>query len=170
MRIEIGCTWEGKEIAQRERACLCLSLREDSLEISIEAPFRGDPAPPHPPGSTPGLWEYEVLELFLLGEDGHYTELEFGPYGHYLVLLLKGERQVLRQGMEIDFSVQRRQHSWKGVAVVPQTLLPESPVALNAYAIHGEGKSRVYLAHAPVPGPSPDFHQLSCFRPVAWLS
>ena len=167
MRVDIGRTWDGREIADSERATLDLSLRGDTLEIAMEAPFHGDRAPPHPPGSTPGLWEYEVLELFLLGEDQRYTELEFGPFGHYLLLQLQGERQVVRQGMEIHFEVERDPLRWQGLARVPLALLP-TPVALNAYAIYGTGESRTWLAHVPVPGSAPDFHQLAHFRPVRW--
>jgi len=32
------------------------------------------------------------VEAFFLNEAGQYLELEFGPYGHYLVLLLNGVR------------------------------------------------------------------------------
>ena len=167
MRIEIGCTWDGQELAAAERSFLDLSMQGDTLEVSMEAPFGGDRAPPQPPGSTPGLWEYEVLELFLLGADQKYTEMEFGPFGHYLVLQLKGERQVVRQGMAIEFVAERSPERWKGLARIPASLLP-SVVALNAYAIHGTGKNRTWLAHVPVPGPAPDFHQLARFRTVSW--
>ena len=32
------------------------------------------------------------MEAFFLNDVGQYLELEFGPYGHYLVLLLDGVR------------------------------------------------------------------------------
>jgi hypothetical protein len=41
--------------------------------------------------------------------------------------------------------------------------VPEGPWRFNAYAIHGVGAARRYLAHFPVPGPRPDFHRLECF-------
>ena len=36
-----------------------------------------------------GLWDYEVVELFLLNSDTEeYLELEFGPHGHYLAWVI----------------------------------------------------------------------------------
>ena len=33
------------------------------------------------------LWEYDVVECFLVGPDGRYLELELGAGGHFLALL-----------------------------------------------------------------------------------
>jgi hypothetical protein len=61
------------------------------VELRILAPYYDDPAPP---GGKVGeayfkLWDYEVVEAFFLNqEDQQYLELEFGPHGQHLMLLL----------------------------------------------------------------------------------
>jgi hypothetical protein len=107
-----------------------------------------------------------VVELFLLGDDDRYLEIELGPWGHYLVLELAGQRQVVSSGGEIAFDVKRGHVGWTGRAVIPAAWIP-APVGLgNAYAIHGLGKARRYRALHPVPGEQPDFHRLDCFGPI----
>ena len=57
----------------------------DGLRVAVDAPAHGDPPPctpeggPAPVGATWALWDHEVVELFVLGADDHYTELELGP-------------------------------------------------------------------------------------------
>jgi hypothetical protein len=41
------------------------------------------------------------------------------------------------------------------------------PHRLNAFAMHGLGLRRRYLAMEPVPGEAPDFHRLEHFLP--WI-
>ena len=53
-----------------------------------------------------------------------------------------------------------------GSAVARLEDLPPGLAAANAYAIHGEGSARRYLAWTPVPGPAPDFHRLEYFAPL----
>lgn len=43
--------------------------------MEVDAPFHDDPAPPLPVGVCPGLWDYEVVELMLLGSDERYLEV-----------------------------------------------------------------------------------------------
>ena len=70
----------------------------DDLIVKIEAPFFGDPAPG---GGKPGeaffkLWEYEVVEAFFLNGADKYLEVEFGPHGQHIVLLLDGRRNAIK--------------------------------------------------------------------------
>ena len=48
-----------------------------------------------------GLWEYEVLELFIAGANDEYLELEFGPFEHHLALAFKGERVLKDDQVEL---------------------------------------------------------------------
>jgi len=68
------------------------------VELLITAPYYGDPAPP---GGKAGeayfkLWEYEVVEAFFLNQQDQYLELEFGPHGQHLALLLAGQGRAIR--------------------------------------------------------------------------
>ena len=162
-RISIAQDWQGHPLPPALHAVLALRLTPRALLVTIDAPYHGDPAPASPPGSTPRLWEHEVVELFLAGpgpaEAVPYTELELSPCNHYLVLQLVGARRVVSQGMPVRTRCRIEGKRWRGLVRVPLRLLPPLPWRVNAFAIHGTGRSRRYLAAAPMPGPKPDFHQ-----------
>ena len=52
-----------------------------------------------------GLWDYEVVEIFFLASKNEemYLELEFGPHGHHLGLLLHGRRNCLIHSFPITY-------------------------------------------------------------------
>ena len=163
----IAQTWDGDAVPENERATLSLHLSSTALQISVEAPFYGDPAPSPSPGSTWELWNFEVVELFVLGRsEERYLEVELGPHGHHLVLQLHGRRNIVRKSLPLVFEARRSGPRWSGQARVPLDLLPPRPWLGNAYAIHGTGPARRYLAWTSVPGDSPDFHRLDRFAPL----
>jgi hypothetical protein len=107
-----------------------------------------------------------VFELFIAGTTDAYTEIELGPHGHFIVLQLEGERNIVSHGHAIAYSARIEGRRWWAKARVPLDLLPPRPWRANAYAIHGIGEGRRYLACQAVPGPAPDYHQLRFFRKV----
>ena len=169
LRFEIQCAWDGGPLHRGEWARVALEMDggRGTLAIAIEAADYGDPAPPSPPGAFPGLWEYEVVELFLLGEDERYLELEFGPHGHFLALWFHGERRRVDSNWTLTYRAERLPGRWAGQATISLEALPPGVHAFNGYAIHGQGAARRYLAASPVPGAEPDFHQLQHFRALA---
>lgn len=166
--LRTAATWDGEAAAGGEIATITLAGERAGLRVEFEAPFHGDPPPNAAPGSCDGLWEHEVVELFVAGPGERYLELELGPHGHFLVLQLDGVRRRAGPPVDLDHGVEAAIEGgrWRGVAVVPWDLLPAGPHRVNAYAIHGAAPRR-YLAHASVPGPVPDFHRLERFVPVA---
>ena len=102
LRLSIASTWDGVDIGPSERVTMQLELLADELVLRIDAPFHHDPAPGSSAGSTDALWRHEVVELMLLGSDERYLEVELSPHGHYLVLMLQGRRNVVRQGLQLD--------------------------------------------------------------------
>jgi hypothetical protein len=164
----IDKTWNGGAIGADERVQLELGLADDSLRVLVDAPFHGDSPPPMPPGSTPGLWNHEVVELFVASSAAggvvHYLELELGPFGHHLALSFRGVRCQIALHDELPLRVERAQGRWRGEAELPLSWLPKSPWRANAYAIHGSGADRRYLAWQPVPGEKPDFHRPEVFQ------
>ncbi|MES2640143.1 MAG: hypothetical protein V4850_11690 [Myxococcota bacterium] len=166
--LPIARTWDGAPAAPGEIATVTVAWRDDALHLSIDAPLHGDPPPDAPPGALWGLWDHEVVELFVLGADDHYTEVEFGPHGHHLLLRLEGRRNVVERLLPVEATWSRTPDRWRVEAVLPAAVLPPRsdarPWRLNAYAIHGTGAARRYLAWAPVPGEQPDFHRLEAFR------
>ena len=165
--LAIASTWDGLAVGPDEAADLSIAADGDGLLIEVRAPFHGDPAPAGPPGPTPALWEHEVVELFVLGPDDRYTEIELGPHGHHLVLRLAGRRNPVAQGLPLAYTAAVDGDRWRGQARVQRALLPPGPHRVTAYANHGVGPARRSLAWTPVPGLAPDFHRLDCFPVVA---
>ncbi len=180
MLLPIERDWEGRLLPEADRALVMALLVTDELVVTFDAPYFGDPPPPSAAGSTPRLWEHEVVELFIADEREHYIELEFGPHGHYLALELRGVRSIVQQGMPLVYQARIELASappagrsgpigrYRGTARVPMSYLPLPPARGNAYSIHGASDSRCYHAHAAVPGDRPDFHQLECFALLEW--
>jgi len=165
--MQIRSTWCGEVARPEEWAELELGAQGEDLVVSVTAPWHGDPSPPGPPGSHPGLWEFEVVELFVAGAGDRYLELEFGPHGHYLALGFEGERRLLRSDLVLEgYRVRRDGPRWRARAVIPATWLPLGLDRANAYAIHGVGAARRHLAMQPIPGAAPDFHRIDRFP--AW--
>lgn len=165
--MRVDHTWDGQPAAPVEAVTLAIEDDGDALLLALDAHFHDDPPPPGPPGPTWALWEHEVVELFILGPKDRYLEVEVGPHGHHLVLQLDGQRRIVAQQLPLDLQISHGDRRWQARARLPRAWLPEGPHRGNAYAIHGLGPARRYLAWAPVPGPAPDFHRLSCFPPIS---
>lgn len=158
LTLAIAHTWDGAAIP--DSAVVQLSEIPEGLLLRLWSPWRGDPSPPGPPGPTDRLWEHEVVELFLIGPGSTYLEVEIGPLGHHLVLDLVGIRRPRRTHLPLDVAVRRfGADAFTAEALLPAAWLPPKPWRANAYRIHGPPDDRRYLAHAPLPGPAPDFHQ-----------
>jgi hypothetical protein len=156
-------TWDGVPVRTSEEVRITLEGDAEALVVSVAGAFHGDPPPEAPAGPTDRLWEHEVAELFLVGENDVYTEIELGPHGHHLVLRLGGVRTVIEKCLPIEYSASIEGDRWRGRARIPRALLPDPVQRMNAYAIHGTGEGRRYLAWSPVPGDGPDFHRLHLF-------
>jgi len=168
VELTIARTWDGNPIPLEEQVSIGLEPIVEGLEIKVVAPFAGDIRPPGDVGAFWGLWEYEVVEVFILGEGCAYTEIELGPHGHHLVLQLEGVRQVVRRELPMDYTTQIEGQRWTGVARLDWRYLPPPPHHLNAYAIRGVGAKRAYHAFSAVHGATPDFHQLGRFQDIGW--
>jgi hypothetical protein len=166
IRLQVGKTYDGDVVGPLEQVSLRLSGLPESLLLEIEAPFHDDPPPEKVAGSTPGLWDFEVVELFVCGPEEDYIEIEVGPHGHYLALRLSGVRQPIEAGMLLQVETAITGQTWRGRVHIPREALPEGPHRINAYAIHGQGASRRYLAAFPTGGAAPDFHCLNSFQAV----
>ncbi len=161
--VALTSSWDGTALLAEEFGEVTLHFDDGGLHLQMRACYWRDPAPIAPAGSTSALWEHEVLELFLLGSDNRYLELEFGPHGHYLALDLHGERVIVSQGFAVDYTAQIGDSEWSAEAHIPAALLPPGLDRLNVYGIHGQGKERRYLAWKAPLGHAPDFHRLQSF-------
>ena len=128
LRLSIASTWDGEPAEPGEIAQLELSGDARGLRVVVHASFHGDPPPEAPPGSLDGLWEHEVVELFIAGPGQEYLELELGPHGHYLALPFEGRRERAGEPLEnIDYSARRDGPLWRGDALLPYQALPPGP-------------------------------------------
>jgi len=167
MEIRIHKLCDGRPARSHEYTTVTLVARAKALQVHVDAAYHGDPPPLCLPGSTPRLWEHEVVELFLFGNDARYLEIELGPAGHHLVLQLHGIRQVVKTLTTLEFPKPRIDSGrWSGVATIATRHLPDGLHRVNAHAIHGQAAQRRYLSAFAGPG-SPDFHRLECARPIA---
>lgn len=164
MQIPIRWTWDGQPLRPSAQLHWQLTWTREHLRVQVDAPYQQDPPPAAPPGSCDGLWEFEVAELFLVGPEQRYLELELGPHGHYLLLQLDGVRRRAGPPLSLDYRAEIQGDRWTGTTLVPLACLPNPIVAYNTFAIHG--RPRVYLAHHPVGGEHPDFHRIDNF--VRW--
>ena len=168
MILRTELSWNGEPVPPWLVATVHLAWDGEALTVTTDAPFHRDTAPPSPAGSTPGLWNYEVVELFVAREaEGgvEYTELELGPHAHYLLLRFRGVRALLDGPHEIEVSSTILAERWSGRAIVPRRLLPmgfPEGCVVNANTIHGQ--PRHYHTAARLRSPAPDFH-----RPHEWL-
>ncbi len=164
MRLETGWVWGGEAAPEEERATLELADGGGAgLLVRVESPFFGDPPPPGPPGPTAGLWEHEVVELFVAAADRDdrvdYTEIELSPHGHHLVLRFAGVRRMVEAGLRLDYRAGVEGDRWHGEATVPWSYLPRAPHRAAVFALHRRGDERRHLASVRLPGGRPDFHQ-----------
>ncbi|XP_075716565.1 UPF0462 protein C4orf33 homolog isoform X4 [Rhinoderma darwinii] len=153
---------------------ICLKPAPEGLQMNVSAKFFNDPPAPLGPAGEPfqALWDYEVVEAFFLNsEKEQYLEVELGPHGHHLVLLLSQRRHIWKDCLPLSFQSSITEETWKGRALLPWEYFPPSVDRFNAFAIHGSGLKRTYEALYPIPakevqeGQQPDFHQLEYFRP-----
>lgn len=176
MNYVINKLWDNRSIAENDNVNLNFTFVDNietvnkDLHIKVLAPFYDDP---HindtvPAGSMDKLWEYEVVEVFLLGSDDQYLEIEFAPKGQYLLLQLHGYRNVVKTPLFLDsYSAKIDDKIWSGNYIIPSKYMPPNLSKFNAYAIHGTDPVRQYLALFPTPlgkYENPDFHRLDYFQ------
>ena len=156
--LQIRHSWDGQVVGADETVNMAMELGDIALTVRVDAPFHNDPPP-----DTADLWNYEVVELMLLGADDTYLEVELSPSGRHLVLFLHGARNEVHRGVTLDFRTKVDGDRWRGVAHIPIGWVPFGTQRLNAFAMHGTTRRRRHLAWKPAGGPSPDFHQLDAF-------
>ncbi|XP_063776421.1 UPF0462 protein C4orf33 homolog isoform X3 [Pseudophryne corroboree] len=153
MEFRIEHEWNSTPVSH-DPVTICLKPSHGGLHMDVIAPFFNDPPAPSGPAGEPfdGLWDYEVVEAFFLNsEKEHYLEVELGPHGHHLVLLLSQRRNIWKACLPLSFQASTTEVTWRGTALLPWEYFPPTVDRFNAYAIHGSGLKRTYEALYPVP-------------------
>lgn len=191
----IGKRWDGSVLPVQDQIFFSIETSDQGTDdpviiISVDAPFYNDPAPRCDADDVcdtslnfDGLWNYEVVEVFIKGKLDKYIEIEMGPHGHYLLLALDGYRHCFQRKIEpISYEAKISGNRWTGKLVAPihilppPTGIPEAMFSFNAYGIHEGPKNadstvdtRVYCCAFPPAKPEgeylvPDFHKLALFQ------
>ncbi|KAG0713507.1 UPF0462 protein C4orf33 [Chionoecetes opilio] len=175
-RYDIATTWDGRPLTP-PFVEITLQGFEAGVEMNVTAPFYNDTAPLGTPGQPfYRLWDYEVVEMFFLNKNNEYLEVEMGPWGQHLLLLLKGARNVIKHSLPLlDYIITERTDpegtlpgQWKGSAMIPPDYFPPNVTFMNAYAMHGDPEEkrsapeekrpeRQYLALYPAPQDDPSY-------------
>lgn len=155
----ISYSWDGKPIDPSDEVHVALQQQPSGLSIEINAPYYADSAPESPPGTMWELWNHEVVEIFLVGENGEYLEAEFGPHGHHLLLWLDAPRNIVRKHLPVQYTASIQDKRWYGSIHIDSTELPPAILRWNLFSIHGQGAHRKYQCMFPLDTPKPDFHQ-----------
>lgn len=147
-----------------------ISTTREGLQVQVQAPMLHEQrVPDAPTGSrVDGLWEYDVVELFLVGPGHQYLEIELGAGGHFLILGFDSvrHRENSYESFEPILRFERTgEKMWRSSLVIPWKMVPENLRGINAFAI----MSGQHLSFAPIPGKEPDFHQPDTY-PQATLS
>ena len=79
------------------------------------------------------------------------------------MLQFAGWRRRLGSPQPLRFEAQIDGNRWQGKAWLANALLPPAPHLVGAFAIHGDGQNRRYLAAMPAAGAAPDFHRQECW-------
>ena len=161
LHLHIDRLWDGSPCPDdRLFAEVFLSQTKAGIHVRVEAPMLHDQKVPDVPmGSrVEGLWEFDVVELFLVGPGHQYLEIELGAGGHFLALGFDSIRH--RSDAYESFAPVLRfektgEKLWRSSLTIPWKMIPENLRALNAFAI----MAGQFLAYSPVPGEQPDYHQ-----------
>jgi hypothetical protein len=163
--LEVAFTWDGQPASPAPR--VTLSREGDTLVVDVRSPVYGAAPVPGPPARHWQLWEHEVVEVFIAGPgapaDAAYIELELAPSGHWLALRLQGTRNIVDKHVPVGATARIAGGAWSGQVRMPIAALPTGPLRVLATAAHGPPGDRRYLAHVPLGGETPDFHQLPRF-------
>jgi len=183
LKYTITKTWDNQSTTDNAEFQVSLQVVEEfyphgrGLVVTFEGPYYNEPLIADTvPVDQPflGLWNYEVVEAFFLGNDGEYIEIELGPKGHYVLLLLKGPDNLITYQMPLtNYTAQCSTVSgrWLGQAYIPGEYFPCNITKFNSFAIHKSEPNRVHMALYPVPQgayEAADFHRLEAFEPISF--
>ncbi|XP_022792991.1 uncharacterized protein LOC111332003 isoform X2 [Stylophora pistillata] len=167
----INTEWNGSKINHSPITFQISAQDSRTVRISVSGPFFNEPNPPpcNAGAACDGLWDFEVAEVFFLGEREKYLEIELSPHGQHLLLLLNGVRKKFLDKLPINYTatIDRAKNTWNGTADIPIDYFPPGVRKINAYAIHGSGNQRKYESLYPASADviNPDFHRLEFFKP-----
>lgn len=166
MQLQVNQIWNAGEHPDKElHATIDVSTSDAGIRVTVSAPWRNDMYIPDAPiGRLDGLWDYDVVELFLVGPEHNYLEIELGAGGHWLVLAFDEIRQRSNsyEDLELQVDYSKSEHRWTSSTTIPWEVVPRPVHAWNGFVI---ARGQFLAAHA-LPGEEPDYHQPDHFPAV----
>ena len=160
--------WHGTTL--EEPLCWELNLREEEGVYSVQMPFAPRNSSVDSRGEfVEGLWEQDVVELFLAGDSGRYVEFNvssqgawwFMPFSDYRV---RAEARCKRPRVSVSVETARREWRVELVFGLEEIVAYLGRVtAWQVAAIHYGPKSVTYISSRNAKGGDPDFHNFSSF-------
>ena len=175
MQLDLSRSWNGEAAPPGLGGRARLAVDSGLLVLTWDLALPTEPRVPSVPvGYVDGLWEHDVIELFVAGgSDRHrYLELEFGFAGHRLALAFDGPRNRVADLREVAPEVisEVRRGRWRGRAALPVAVVEKHagrrPWHGLTCAVTGPRKNRVHLCWPRLPGERPDFHQPQAWAPM----
>ncbi|KAK8787472.1 hypothetical protein V5799_022754, partial [Amblyomma americanum] len=152
---KISKSCNGSEVPGQPYLFHLAMVEEDELPLEMKGAFYDDTCQPPGPagGSSIYLKDYEVFQIAFLGADGYYTQVDVGPYGHYLVTLGNVAGSVIKMDLTLSYAanVDRYRSLWRASVRIPVGHLPPGAHSLNAWARYGRTSDRRELALYPPP-------------------
>ncbi|MBI2475028.1 hypothetical protein HYV69_01240 [Candidatus Uhrbacteria bacterium] len=160
--LRVDHLWNG-EVCQNDRvfADIEISEHQNGFNVKVESPVLHDQKIPIEAATgsrVEGLWNYDVVELFLVGPGHRYLEIELGAGGHFLILGFDRIRHCSNEYKNFQPILSHKKtlgKTWVSELMIPWKIVPENLRALNVFMI----ASGQFLSYSPLPGDKPDFHQ-----------
>lgn len=146
---------------------IMLELKPDELNFSVLLPLNSRSHPASQPKTFfPGLWKYDVAELFIAGTNGRYLEINLSPNGAWWAGWFSAPRISHSRAAtpKILTSVVENTARLKLCRSALDLLGPIDCLRWNTTAIVNSPEQQ-FLTRASLPGAKPDFHQPNHFLP-----
>ena len=112
-----------------------------------------------------GLWDFDVVEIFIKRSGEHYLELQCSPLGQTVALLIEKprEKHVIPKTLPVNFT-SNIDTEWKTKISIPLDFIPGDGASIfgGCFACLGENP-REYYSLNPNPEKSADFHRPELF-------
>lgn len=113
-----------------------------------------------------GLWEYDVVEVFIKKEGNTYLELQVSRFEQPFALIIEKPREVFYKPKELktEFSSTNIGNTWKSLIKIPFSEIPGTGNILygNCFSCLGHGNRSFYGLNINTDS-SPDFHRPELF-------
>jgi len=163
--------WFGEKLVRPFRASF--AVQDERAAFHAVMPYAPPVADLHRRGDfVEGLWNDDVIELFVRDHSGRYVEFNVSADGAWWFMPFTDYRTRAQDGCnppETAISIVREDLQWQVRLSfdIDHLLMFLSGVNLIHFsAIHYQGGAPVYLSSRRVLGGDPDFHVASCFCPV----